>query len=126
MAKYIDTHKQIRNMPVSKRPTMIPLFPTGARYFQSWRSVRWFILMLIPIWSSAIAAAVRKQSIMMMILICLIGSGFTAILFVSYCSEMISSNLGTYFKKTEPIRYWLQIIVLVIIYAAFAIAGYQA
>ena len=46
-------------VPVSQRPRRLSIFPRGLAYFKSWRSLRWFLLLLLPWLPNSIAAYLR-------------------------------------------------------------------
>lgn len=56
--------------------------------------------------------------------VCLLGLGFSILLFVFLSSGMSSSNSGTYFRKTEPVRFWADIGLLSAGYSALCFFGY--
>ena len=119
-------HDYLKDIPVTERPKMVPLFPSGASCFRAWRSLRWFLALLLPITGSAVAYWLRKHEIGFILFICIVGALVAACLFVALCSGMASSNWGTHFRQTEPIRYWLQIVVMGIAYVGISCAGYFA
>jgi hypothetical protein len=78
---------------------MICLFPQGLVFFQSWRTLRWFLLMLVPVLVSAGASWARLQDGGLVIVVGLVGVAVASILFVELCSGMASSNWGTHFRS---------------------------
>jgi hypothetical protein len=117
-------HEHLKSIPVEHRPKMISLFPAGACYFRTWQTFRWFLVLLWPVASSVASIYVRKHAIGVVILVGLTGVFVAATLFVDLCSGMASSNWGTYFRETEPRRYWSQVAIVAGIYGALSSAGY--
>lgn len=56
----------------------------------------------------------------------LISAGFTIVLTQSVLAGRVSSNQGTWFRETEPVRYWISMIVLGLIYGLCIVAILQA
>ena len=119
-------HEHLKEIPVERRPKMLPLLPGGASYFRVWRSLRWFLVLLVPVAGSAVSLWSRKHGIGLSLIVGVLGIFVAASLFVDLCSGMTSSNWGTYFRQTEPKRYWLQVAVVAFFYLAISCAGYFA
>ena len=80
--------------------------------------------MVTPIIASASALWFRKQETGFVLLLGLIGVTVTAFLFVFLCSGIASSNWGTHFRRREPVRYWLQVVVIAAAYIFVSLIGY--
>jgi hypothetical protein len=113
----------LKDIPPSLRPAPLPLFPSGWQYFQRWRSLRWFVLLLLPGTVSVLVSAWRHgvQAILGLAILTSLTAAITAILFIALCSGCTSSNWGTWFRSREPFRYWLDVFILSIAY--FALSG---
>lgn len=120
----VTMHENLKDIPTAERPKMLPLFPWGAPYFRAWHSLRWFLLMVTPIIASTSTLWFRKQETGLVLFLGLIGAAVTAFLFVALCSGMASSNWGTHFRRGEPVRYWLQVVVIAAAYIFVSLIGY--
>jgi hypothetical protein len=85
-------------------------------YFTGRKRITWFVLASVPgvlsaIWNAAISrwmwAMIGLVLTEVMVLV-----GFTTI-----CSGMASSNWGTYFRASEPGRYWTEVLIIAGAYA---------
>lgn len=106
------------------RPRSLSLLSYGGIYFRQWRSVRWFFLLLIPALASGAATVFRGVGWFPAIVIAVVAVSVSVVLFVELCSGITSSNWGTYFRRREPIEYWVSVTVLVLSYLAICSAGY--
>jgi hypothetical protein len=104
---------------------MVSLFPWGLSYFRAWRSLRWFLVLLIPVTTSALVCF-RKHETGLSLFVGFGGAFIAAVIFVELCAGMASSNWGTHFRKSEPIQYWLQVAIAVIVYLGLSCIGYFA
>jgi hypothetical protein len=102
----------------------IPTFPRGVRYFRSLRTLRWFLLMLVPVSCSALGAFLRHGIGIEVFGVVVLGIGFTAMLFVDLYSRVSSSNWGTFSRSQEPIHYWFGTGVWIAAYVLISVAGY--
>jgi hypothetical protein len=82
------------------------------------------VLVLLPVLSSAGAAWVRGRAAGEVVLLLAIGVVVSVILFVVLCSGVSSSNWGTYSRRSEPVRYWLDVGILCLAYVGLCLAGY--
>lgn len=115
--------ESLKTAPVGERP-VIPIFPPGAVYFRRWQTLRWFLVLCLPILSSAVALWLGGRGIGTPLFLGFFGAGVCAWLFVSFCSGMISSSWGTHFRSSEPTGYWTQIVVGASAYIGLSLAGY--
>jgi len=104
----------LKKLPVRKRPKMLSLW--GKEYYRDWKKLRWFLLFSLPgalsaLWNSYILDRWKWALFGFVASQFLIAIGFTFI-----CSGMSSSNWGTYFKETEPLRYWIDLAILLCMY----------
>lgn len=113
-----------QDTPWGSRPRRIPIFPRGILFFGVWRTLRWFLLLLQPLLSSAAAAYLRGRGLSAAIGLFLIGTGFAAVLFVELSSGMTSSNWGTFYRRRGPVEYWIAVGMSVLFYLMFSILGY--
>jgi len=111
-------------LPPGSRTRMLPLFPAGAAHFRHWRSLRWFLLLVLPVLASSGAALIRGKGFAPALVVLVVGAAAAVALFVVLASGMISSNVGTYFRRTEPVRYWISVAVVVGGYLLLCAAGY--
>ena len=119
----LSYEESLTSMPPSRRPRMLSWSPGGWGMFQKWRTSRWFILMLVPVVAGTVSAWYRV-GIFTAIAMFLFGMVVSASLFRVLCSGMESSNWGTYFRETEPIRYWTGVAILVVAYILCAFSGF--
>jgi hypothetical protein len=117
-------HDHLRSMPCERRPKSIPIFPHGWAYFRAWRTARWFLVLLVPIAASATATVVRGRLWWVAGLVAVLGLAVTSVLFVTIQSGMSSSNVGTYFRDREPVRFWADVVIFGAAYLGLAVAGY--
>ncbi len=117
-------YEDLQKLPPRARPKMICLFPQGLVFFQSWRTLRWFLLMLVPVLVSAGASWARLQDGGLVIVVGLVGVAVASILFVELCSGMASSNWGTHFRSKEPGRYWAQVLFIALFYLMVSCMGF--
>lgn len=117
-------HDNLRSLPCERRPKSIPVFPPGWAYFRSWRTCRWFLLLLTPVVASVVAAVVRDRPWPGAGVLGMLGLAVASALFVTLLSGMSSSNWGTYCRTREPVRYWLDVAILGAAYLGLALAGY--
>lgn len=103
---------------------MLSTFPRGAKYFRKWRTFRWFLLMLVPVLSSALGAFIRRRGMGVGLSVIVMGLVVAAMLYVDLCSGVSSSNWGTYSRHHEPVRYWFGVGVWTAFYVLISIAGY--
>jgi hypothetical protein len=103
---------------------MIAALPGGWRYFSTWRTLRWFLALSLPPIGSAVAVWMHGHGFWQAAGVWLFGFVISIPLFVSLCSGMSSSNKGTYFRRTEPERYWVEIALMVAVYIAVCCVGY--
>lgn len=111
-------------MPPAERPRMLPLFPDGTRHFRRWPSLRWFLLLMAPILASAAAVLVRGEGLLPAAVVLVIGSAVAVVLFDVVTTGRSSSNCGTYYRRTEPWRFWLSVGVIALGYLLLSTAGY--
>ncbi len=119
-------HEQLDHVPSDQRPRMIGALPRGASYFRRWRSLRWFLLLLVPPSASAYAFWTHGQTVWEAAGFLLLGVAPASLLFVFLCSGMSSSNTGTYFRHREPVRFWAEVAILIAVYIAISCCGYFA
>ena len=79
--------------------------------------------MLIPVVGGTISAFYRID-LFTAILTFLLGVAFAVIPFSILVNGMSSTNWGTYFRNTEPIRYWIDVIIWTVAYILVATAGF--
>ena len=117
-------HEHLKDMPVAERPKMVSLFPWGASYFRAWRSLRWFLALLLPVAGSAVSLWYHRHGIGVSLFVGLVGAYVAACLFVALCFGMASSNWGTHFRQSEPRQYWSQVTVEGVVYLGLSCVGY--
>lgn len=119
-------HDYLKRVAVAQRPRMLWLFPWGTSYFRSWQTLRWFLLLVVPIIGSALLLGFHRHEIVGPLFVGFVGTYGAACLFVELCSGMASSNWGTHFRQTEPVRYWIQISMVTLAYLALSSLGFVA
>ena len=102
------------NLKPSARPRA-PLFPGGLVFFCRWRTLRWFILLAVPAIAGSTMVLVGGHAIASLISL-VVGLTSSSVMFVVACSGMTSSNWGTYFRRREPVRYWISFAIAVAAY----------
>ncbi|MGH7174705.1 MAG: hypothetical protein ACRELG_30945 [Gemmataceae bacterium] len=113
-----------QDTPCASRPQRLPLFPEGFKFFKAWRTFRWFLLLLLALLSSVAVAYLRGRRLGEAVGLLLLGVGFAAVLFVEVCSGMSSSNWGTFYRRREPVEYWIVVGLTALVYLMFSIFGY--
>lgn len=118
-----STDPDWRNYPVSQRPRNLQ-FPFAV-YFTSWRTLRWYLLLLLPVVVGAIAVWVRGEGWLGAVGNFVLGAALALALFITLCSGIETSNHGTHFRATEPVRYWLGVTVIATVYFVVGVvSGY--
>ncbi len=90
-------------------------------FFTDCRRVRWLVLASLPGVASAIWNAVLSRWIWALFGLVLT-EALVLVGFTTLCSGMASSNWGTYFRASEPVRYWTDVVIIAGFYA-FAMTG---
>jgi len=106
----------LENLKPSVRPH-VPLFPRGLACLRGWRALRWLILLAAPAIAGSTAVLVAGYAIASLVSLA-IGLAASVYVFVAACSGMVSSNQGTFFRRREPVRYWIGLLVAVAAYCA--------
>lgn len=114
----------LRNVRCERRPRMIAALPDGWVYFRNWSTLRWFLVLSLPPIASAFAVWIHGHGFWQAAGVWMFGFAISIVLFVSLCSGRSSSNTGTYFRQTEPVRYWAEIVLIVAVYIAVCCGGY--
>jgi len=121
-------YEEFQNVPPRQRPRALGLLADvseeGLIYFRKWRTLRWFLLFAEPGLGSAAATWCRGHGLRNALAIGLVGLNVLMVAFVSVCAGMASSIFGTYFRNTEPVRYWTNVIVLSVAYVAICCTGF--
>lgn len=110
-----------RDIPVSQRPRNLQ-FPFGI-YFKTWQYLRWYLLLLLPVIFGMVAVWIRREGLFRTVGTFVLGAGVALALFITLCSRIQTSNWGTYFRSTEPVRYWLGVAVAAGFYVLFGVVG---
>jgi hypothetical protein len=103
---------------------MLSQWTLGAPSLRKWRTARWFVVLLIPVMASCIAAIARNLPAVAPIFVVLFGTAVAFFLFAAIASGVESSNWGTYFRSREPVRFWIGVAISAIIYASISSAGW--
>ena len=114
MTKY----DHLKQLPVAQRPKNIALNFSKAYYNKS--RLVWLVLPLLTFIGNAAAAGMLQPS-WWQLLPTVIGSLGIILIYNDLCRGFASSNVGTYFRDTEPMRYWLSILVPCLITTMVAI-----
>jgi hypothetical protein len=117
-----DLADELEFVPCEDRPHNILTFPRGLPYSRRWTTLRLYLLMLAPILLSAGLASL--QNLMLALIVVLTGAGTAAGLLVTVSSGVASTNTGTYLQSREPVRYWLNVLILVAAYVFLSSVGY--
>jgi hypothetical protein len=112
----------LRDMPVKERPQSLAYYGLGARYFRDWSKLRWFLLACSPYLACAMRNGFFLSRWIFAGIIILFGGALSYLLFISAFSGMTSSNWGTYFRDSEPVRYWLDMALIGLFYVGFLVA----
>ena len=99
----------LRTSPVRERPKMVAIW--GGEYFRDWRKAGCFVLLSLPssasaAWNGFVLSRWAWAAFGFVAGELLVFAGF-----ISICSGMASSNWGTYFRETEPVRFWLSVAI---------------
>ena len=116
----------LRSIPPERRRNFLPFVPRGWAFFRRWRSVRWFVALLVPVVASAVVALDRGRAWWEADMLAVLGLAVTLGLFVTLSSGISVSNTGTYLRWWEPVRFWWDVAVLVAAYVGIALGGYVA
>ncbi len=104
----------LRYMPARSRPKMLSVWEKS--YFTDGKRITWLVLASMPGLLSAIMnAALSRWKWAVLGLIMTQGLVLTG--FTTLCSGMASSNWGTYFRASEPVRYWTEVAIIAGAYA---------
>ncbi len=97
-------YQNFKDMPVKERPRkLLPAY--SLEYFHGWYLIIFLSLLLLIVFNGIIAGVIQ-QSWWFILGVLIAAAGYLAV-FVSICSGVTSSNIGTYFRETEPVRYWI-------------------
>lgn len=80
-----------------------------------------FMILMTPVVIGAVAGVVRG-SVVFHTVVAVLGSGMAAILSSALVLGMTSSKWGTYFRASEPTRYWADVAFAAVCY--FVSVGY--
>jgi hypothetical protein len=111
---------------VTDRLMTNPLYKSGLPYFSSWRTARWFLVMLLPVFGSSVAFWTRTHGAEEALIIGLLGAHLAAGLFVALCSGKITSCWGTHERRLEPKCFAGQLALETAVYVGISAAGYFA
>lgn len=114
----------------------VPLFPRGLIYFHRWKTLRWFLILVIPVIVCAADVYLHRHILWESALVLLFGVAAASALFVELVSGIASSKQsdmhgifleGTFSRSRNPILYWIQIgftasLYLFVIVMGFAVA----
>jgi hypothetical protein len=118
-----ESHERtVENTPLELRSEMA-LFPRGWVYFRRWRTLRWYLLMLL-VPASGLAAACWRGHIVGGCIVLVMSAVCGAIAFVFLNSGVSSSNWGTFSRSREPIRYWLDVALMAALYLGCSAGGW--
>jgi hypothetical protein len=115
--------RTLEEMAPWERPASLSLLPHGREYFRHWRTLRWYLLMLALAAPAAIWLGLKVHPIATVIVFgsaALIGM----IPFVQLASGRSSSNHGTYFRKTEPIRFWRDTLLTLAVFVGLCVGPF--
>lgn len=104
--------------PVEERPRFIAY---SLAPYMKWRYLRWYLLLLVPVMLSTAAFYLRGGSLFKTVGTFVLGAGISFALFTMLCSGIDTSNWGTYFRSTEPIRYWIGVCIVAVFYVLFGV-----
>jgi hypothetical protein len=97
-------YQNLKGIPVKERPRkLLPAY--SVEYFQGWYLIIFLSVLLLIVFNGIIAGVIQ-QSWWFILGVLIAAAGYLAV-FVSICSGVTSSNIGTYFRETEPVRYWI-------------------
>ena len=103
--------EELKGMSPAQRQRKLPmglgLFPHGLAYFTEWRHLRWFLLCWFPNAISFFVLLPGHHRLGVHVLLAVLSPFFLAAAFVSFRSGVTSSNLGTFFRDREPVRFWI-------------------
>jgi hypothetical protein len=97
--------------------------PGEWKYFVRWRTSRWFLLLLIPVAQSAVAAIWRGRD-NVGLAVALFGTAVAAWLFLTLMTGVSSTNAGTLVRMHTPERYWAEISLVGALYLGLSVAGW--
>jgi hypothetical protein len=109
----------LKHMPVKSRPKMLSAWEKS--YFTDGKHITCLVLASAPGVVSAIWNAALSRWIWAMFGL-ILTEALVLVGFTTICSGMASSNWGTYFRASEPMRYWTDVVIIAGFYA-FAMTG---
>ena len=96
-------YDHLRHMKIADRPkSQIP--PYERKYFAGRRLMGFLALCLLVIGHGIIGGVIQES--WWALLSVAIGIAGVIVFHVSVCSGMSSSNVATYFRDSEPVRFW--------------------
>lgn len=98
----------------------------GSPYIRTWQTARWFLALLVPISASVAASIVRGLPWLAVFTFAIIGIAVAFCLFATIASGVESSNWGTFFRRREPVQFWIGAGILAFIYAGMSVVGWFA
>jgi hypothetical protein len=112
-------YQYLRDRPIKSRPrNLLPDY--SVEYLRGWYLIIFLCVLLLIVLNGTIAGIIQHNwwAILGVIIACV---GYLAV-FTSLCSGMISTNIGTYFRETEPFRYWITTGIITIMVGLFCVA----
>jgi len=96
-------------MQLSDRPRL--LLPAYSKDYFSGKKLCYFIILCLLVVSNGVLVGLIRESWWAALPI-VVGVAGMLVFHVSVCSGVNSSNVGTYFRETEPVRFWASNILL--------------
>ncbi len=112
-----------------------PLFPRGRVVFKTWRMLRWFLLLLVPVVANALVLWLYRGRPGVAAFLFLFGDVLALDLVLSLFSGRTSNTGRTFDRRTSPLDYWITIALIILaflamgcgylFYLAYKLAGFR-
>lgn len=112
----LGVHEDLKQVPVAQRPKMLPPFEWSEHWWRTRLLFGWTLALLVPVGASVFTLWGRTHKVVDCCVIAIAGLGLATILVAILQSGRVSSNQGTYFRETEPVRYWVSTFLVFAMY----------
>jgi hypothetical protein len=105
-------YEHLKHTHVRERPTMLTP-PYSVKYFKG-RHLLMFTAVVLPVIINGILGGIINHT-WWAILSVIIGAGGMLVFHMAVSSGIVSSNTGTYFRDSEPVRFWISTLGVLIV-----------
>ena len=117
-------YEELQSLHPADRPSSLNQWTLAGPHLRSWKSARWLVLMLFAVAASAVASGIRGLPGLAAIFIALAGPVVALALFGTIASGISSSNWGIYFRRREPLQFWVLTGIWGLAYLGIALMGW--